>query len=220
MWYNGGMIKFIITAIALLGVAIPIIATDFWLLWLPIDHSEQYPSKMAALFMAVTAWVTLWVVLAVFRTIKQRDDQEKRDRRERLLNEIIEWAINVGTYMLSRNLPPFEKHYAKDGTYYGEYLDESTQDIVISEYTKFRMQSVYVAEISKAIPTIECLVKDAIKHLRQILRLLNKYNERCDDIYVKNGEEKAARNIARNEDRLYNRVVEIIQTIGNIGTLD
>ncbi len=150
----------------------------------------------------------------------QTKNLQKKERRERLLNEIIKWAINVGTYMLSRNLPPFEKHYTKDGTYFGEYLDESTQDIVISEYTKFRMQSVYVAEISKGIPKIECLVNNAIKHLRGILRLLNKYNERCNDIYEKSGELKAALNIARNEDRLYNSVVEIIQTIGNISALD
>ena len=157
-----------------------------------------------------------------FWTIRQNYKFREKDRKERLLTEIIAWTVDVGKYMLSRNLPLFEKHFTKDGTYFGEYLDDSTQDSVIAEYTKFRIQSVYVTEISKDFPEIRNLIADAIKHLRRELRLLNRYTEKrnYDRICEKSGEEKAGCNIARNEDRLYNSVVEIIQTIGTIKSLN
>jgi len=92
--------------IAVLFVVIVIIATDFWLLWLPLEHSSEYPQKVAALFMALTAFVTLLVVYATFNATKQSNlreetrrkdeiEKEKRDRDERLLNEIIEWATDI-----------------------------------------------------------------------------------------------------------------------------
>ncbi|MDP2730677.1 MAG: hypothetical protein Q8O55_09350 [Dehalococcoidales bacterium] len=95
--------------IIILSVIIVIIGSDFYLLWLPLEHSPEYPAKVAALFMAVTALVTLFLALATFNATEQsnlreqehrRDeiDRENRDRKERLLNEIIEWAIDVPTY--------------------------------------------------------------------------------------------------------------------------
>ena len=112
MWYNGGMKhieKILIGIISVLFVLIVIIATDFWLLWIPLDHSSEYPQKVAALFMALTALVTLLVVYATFNATKQsnlreetrRNDEirkENRDRKERLLNDIIDWATDVRKY--------------------------------------------------------------------------------------------------------------------------
>lgn len=85
----------ILVIIVILAIAIVIIGSDFLLLWLPLEHTDQYPSKVAALFMALTALATLGVAFAAFRTIEHRNDQEKRDRKERLLKEIIEWVSDV-----------------------------------------------------------------------------------------------------------------------------
>ena len=88
-------------AIGLLLIGIVIIATDFWLLWLPLAHSPEYPAKVAALFMSVTALVTLLLALTSVKAAEQSNlrenarrtteiEKEKRDREERLLNEIID----------------------------------------------------------------------------------------------------------------------------------
>ncbi len=102
----GSMKKLIKIAIGILLVGIIVIATDFYLLWLPLEHSPEYPAKVAALFMAVTALVTLLLALTTVKATEQsnlreknrRTDEikkEKRDRKERLLNEIIEWAEDI-----------------------------------------------------------------------------------------------------------------------------
>lgn len=185
-----------------------------------LEISAEFPNKVIALFTACAAGATLFLAWATVVIIKNNIERYNKEKQEKLLEEILKWSINVGTYMLSRNLPPFEKHFNKDGTYFGVYLDESIEDTVIAEYTKFRMQSVHVTEISKGIPRIRYLVNDAVKHLRGEIRLLNKYKERYNAICQKSGELKAAFNIARNEDRLYDSIVEIIKTIGNIISLD
>jgi hypothetical protein len=108
-----GMRKFTIGMIIILFVTIGIIGTDFYLLWLPLEHSQEYPAKVAALFMAVTALVTLFLALATFNATEQsnlrererREDEiakEGRERKERLLNEIIDWALEVARSAISR----------------------------------------------------------------------------------------------------------------------
>jgi hypothetical protein len=176
------------------------------------------------ILLAISAGATLVLAIAAFLAIWQNRNLQRKERRQRLLNEIIEWAINMGKYMLSRNLPPFEKTLIKQCNRNpgkaDEYFDEAVEDIVIAEYSRFRMQSVYILEISKGMPDTERLVNDTIEHLRKKLRLLNKYDEHDNDIYAKHGERKASFNIVRNEDRLYNSVVEIIKRLGGVSSLD
>jgi len=115
--------KIVIGMIAVLSVLIVIIATDFWLLWLPLAHSSEYPQKVAALFMALTALVTLLVVYATFNATKQSNlreltrrkdeiEKENRDRKERLLNEIIEWAVDVAKCGSTVNIPPSQPFFS------------------------------------------------------------------------------------------------------------
>lgn len=160
------------------------------------------------------ATVTLMLAGAAFLAIKDNRDTRKKEKQERLLKEILHWATDIGRYMLDRYLPPFENHCTKEG-----YLDEALDDDVIKKYTDFRMFSVYIIEISKGMK-IWGLVNDAVDHLRAKLRLLHTYNRQYNKICNNSAELKVARNIARNEDRLYNSVVEIIQYIGNINSLD
>lgn len=175
------------------------------------------PVAIATLILAI---ITSVLALAAFLAIRQTRNIQENEKREKLLNEIIEWAEDVGAYILNRNIPPFEEHFIKSGTYFGEYLDESIQEAVIAEYTKFRVRSVYIANITKVVPGIQNLVESAIKYLRGIIRLLNKYNENYNAICDKDGEQKAARNIARTEDCLYGSMVKITETIGDIKSLD
>ncbi len=101
-----GMKKITIGMIITLLVIIGIIGSDFYLLWLPLAHTPEYPAKVAALFMAITAVVTLFLALATFNATEQSNlreqqhrkdeiEKEKRDGEERVLNEILEWARRV-----------------------------------------------------------------------------------------------------------------------------
>ena len=44
---------------------------------------------------ALTPWATLLLALAAFWAIRQNYSLHKRERKERLLNEIIEWALDI-----------------------------------------------------------------------------------------------------------------------------
>jgi len=113
--------KIVIWMVAVLFVVIVIIATDFWLLWLPLEHSSEYPQKIAALFMALTAFVTLLVVYATFNATKQSNLREEtrrkdeirkgnRDREERLLNEIIKWAFDISKCGIDAGIDFFRRY--------------------------------------------------------------------------------------------------------------
>ena len=81
--------KISIAALMVLFIIICILGTDFYFLWLPLEHSPEYPAKVAALFMAVTALVTLFLAFATFSSIEQSNLREKarREEDERIRNE-------------------------------------------------------------------------------------------------------------------------------------
>ena len=49
---------------------------------------------------ALTPWATLLLAIAAFLAIRQTRNIQKAEKRERLLNEIIEWAIDVAKPIL------------------------------------------------------------------------------------------------------------------------
>ncbi len=58
-------------------------------------------------WVGISALTTMLLAIAAFWTIWDRREQEKRDRKERLLNEIIEWAINcrpISTFIKYANI--------------------------------------------------------------------------------------------------------------------
>jgi len=184
--------------------------------WFPfLEISAEFPAKVIAFSTGFYALATLFFVLTAIINMQKAEKQKE----VMLLRESLDWATKLGAYMVSRTLPPFEENFSTEWMYQGEYLDQSIQQNVIAEYINFRIQSVYIAEISKVNRRVESIVNDAIEHLRRQIRLLNKYNEQYNTITSMNGEAKASLNIARNEDRLYGSIVKIIETIGNITTL-
>jgi len=72
-----------------------------------LDISEAFPTKAIALFTGLATFGTLLLALATILTIKNNNEREairrkdelskeSRNREEKWLNEIIEWAIDVG----------------------------------------------------------------------------------------------------------------------------
>ena len=74
----------------------------------------SFGSNVVPVAMMVTAWTTLFLAYAAFRTIENSNEQEKRrreedllketwERKERLLNEIIEWTVELSSEELKLN---------------------------------------------------------------------------------------------------------------------
>ena len=94
----------------MLGICLPILGTDLYWMWIPfLAHTQEYPIKLSALFMAVSAFITLLLALTAVRTIEESNAREQRvieennAREQRVidrsaLNEIIQWAIDITVY--------------------------------------------------------------------------------------------------------------------------
>ena len=91
--------KIIISLSILLGIGLVILATDLNWMWIPfLTHTQEYPIKLSALFMAVSAFITLLLALTAVRTIEESNAREQRVIDRSALNEIIQWAIDITVY--------------------------------------------------------------------------------------------------------------------------
>jgi len=54
--------------------------------------------------------VTLFVVFVAFQTIKQRDDQEIRDRKQLVLETIVNWAIEIRSAPMRKEFVHTDSH--------------------------------------------------------------------------------------------------------------
>ena len=89
MWYNGGMkIKWLV-GILRYGLGLLIALLIFWGFYGFIKDDN---------WLAVSALATLILAVAAFISVRQVNVNQKRERRERLLNEIIDWATDVRKY--------------------------------------------------------------------------------------------------------------------------
>jgi len=156
----------------------------------------------------------------------------KREHRDKILNDISKWATDLGAYLHSRNLEPFEKELLRKGKLdkakLEEYYDSSIEEQVIAKIGEFRMKSVQIEVISEKINDRSLKeeflphVKTATMYLKKKRHLLSICHEKDlisgnrSNISKGYGEykEKVSILISRNEDKLYSALVEIIRSIG------
>jgi len=72
-----------------------------------LEISDVFPTKAIALFTGLATFGTLILALATVLTIKTNNEREKRNRKERILNEIIKWVLNVKVSMLQGDAQAF-----------------------------------------------------------------------------------------------------------------
>jgi len=185
--------KIVIGMIAVLFVVIVIIATDFWLLWLPLEHSSEYPQKIAALFMAVTAFVTLLVVYTTFNATKQSNlreetrskdeiEKENRARKERLLNEIIEWATNIVEIPAQMNFVVWQEIINMREPKRSVYIENMTRQNVMELRRRYtiltgrRMRIKILSAVFKKYK-LDIIANCVIDSLNDVISVLDKRSE-------------------------------------------
>ena len=170
---------FSIIALGVLGIVIIIVGSDFYLLWLPLAHSTEYPTKAAALFMAVTAWVTLFLVLTAIRTLNASNVREIRERQDNLRKEVLKWAIEINNFALANRTEAISGFTA---TKFGEFINNHIYNWLFEEIEPARSRSVYAEEVAlKLTPDIREAATSLKESLRTQIDLLHKLRKREDD---------------------------------------
>lgn len=222
------MKKLIKIAIGILLVGIIIIATDFSLLWLPLEHSPEYPAKVAALFMAVAALVTLVLALTSVKAIEQSNlrenarrtaeiEKETRDRKERLLDEIIEWAIDASKCDVALDPTAI---VGTIGTEKARLFVEALTSKERTSITKTWGKSLY---ISKIVPTTWQDLQKAVEELIKDLGMLVDLLDECSDAVASNLIDafgSVSEKVREHKLKLYKSVEKVIEEATKIKTKD
>ncbi len=158
---------------------------------------------------AIVAFGTLTLALVTGLHIVNSNEQEKHRRKERLLNEIIEWAIEVAKCGIERHTPELEVE---------DVGDDEAFSFVSSQYNKLdilqllRARSEYTKEIAQKIcPTLREAVNEVTNNLRNQLRILFGFKIDPNPIGI-------IREVIKNNEQLYTSAVKVIQEAAKIKT--
>jgi hypothetical protein len=188
-----------------------------------LSYFEQLPTQwlvtinLASIFIllaGVIASLTLGVK-AVRRTRKMQFAEYKR----RVFDETQKWACEVGTILLRHGGPISEDLIRSQMKTQAEgprsYLATRYRQME-SEFAPLRVRSVYIKEFVRNERALRQTVEALMENLKRESRLINSYMYNVQEIERKKGLGKATFNLANNERKLYDSVVDLTKIIGGV----
>ncbi|MBI4188188.1 MAG: hypothetical protein HY529_03165 [Chloroflexi bacterium] len=173
----------------------------------------------------ILAIATFLLAGAAFWSIWQNYKFRERDRKERLLNEIIEWAISIAESGIEPDTPDLSGD--KDAGKSWPYLDNQLEKLKTLQL--LRAKSVYMEGIASAISKeLQIALRGAIDALRNQLTSLWEHQGFLNDSKRKGlqGGERAifltnnARQVENNNEMLYKSAIELVEKATKIKTSD
>ncbi len=120
----------------------------------------------------VAALTTLLVAYAAFRTIRSNREKEERDKKERLLNEIVEWAIDIAKCGLEKEfkyISQFEKDDPRSDRFVSAFFAELARN-----FQAIEGKSQYIHTIAlKFEESLQKAVKELIETVEEHIDLLD-----------------------------------------------
>lgn len=162
---------------------------------------------------------TLTLAFMTWKSIHQTRSIHERERRERLLNEILDWARDVATCAFSIPAPMmFEDITAGLET---PTVEKMVQRARVTTYTNLRLRYQIAARKSKYIENIassfsgnlDDAVKKLSKQLNNVISALQKCSRDLDDI-------SKTENLKRAEDSLRKKADILVEEAVKIKTRD
>jgi hypothetical protein len=96
---------------------------------------------------AIVAFGTLVLALVTALSIINSNEQEKRDRKERLLNEIIEWGKFIASWSESKIAQGLTRDYPIDGNVISIICDRIGKQI--DDISAINGKNIYILKLSK-----------------------------------------------------------------------
>jgi len=191
----------IIICLVVVIIAIIYFITEFILV---LRDNPNWSQSYTAFGTLILAFATALLALFTWASIKNRTDKEKRDKKERLLNEIIYWAEDVAKYSLEKGI--FDETIPVSGLQAERVLPELLDSVI--GFRIVRARSVYTSniasefdqELKKSIDNLTEEIKSQIKLIMEYKRKLTP-NWPLDEVVAK---------IAGNNERIYSLATTVI----------
>lgn len=122
-------------------------------------------------WLAIGAGATFLLALAAFWAIWQNYSLHKKERKEHLLNEIIDWAIDVAKFLGGWKVASLVRMSGEEDKLFAHITDFETT------LNTLKIRSTYISKIAKVLGTIlHTAVKKAIDDLDEHIRLYDEWH--------------------------------------------
>jgi len=184
-----------------IGIGVPLFGLGLFIL---VTELPQY-----ALGLSILA--TLAMAFAALLNIKQSADRENRDRRERLLNAIIDWATNVAKSSLEKGV--FDESIPIEELPAERALPELLDSVVA--FRMARAESLHVSNVAAEIDSIlKKEIEKLVEGLKEQISFLMKYKrQQPTPIHPA---EPVVKEIAKNNEELYSLAATVIEKASEI----
>ncbi len=163
---------------------------------------------------AYVALGTSMLAVAAFWSIWQNHLLQKRKRRERLLNEIIEWAMDVAKCSLEKGI--FDESIPVSGLQAEQALRQLLDSVV--GFRIARASSVYTSSIASEIyPELKNSVDNLTEEIKAQIKLIMEYKRKLTPTWPAG---QIVAKIAGNNERTYNLATTLIEEATKIKTKD
>ena len=164
---------------------------------------------------------TISLAVAAFSSIRQTRKLQERERTDRLLNEIIEWALELSTCSLSIPAPMMFEDII--GGLEEAAVEKMVRRANLTTYTNLRLsyqiltrKSKYIENIASSLPgNLDYAVKRLRKQIDNVISTLKKCARDPD-----NKDRSEYKNLIRAEDLLHKKADILIKEATKIKTRD
>ncbi len=112
-----------------------------------LKGDPQLANAYVAVFTLILAFATALLALFTWANIKNAIDMERRSRKERLLNEIIEWATEIHSASLKTDLPKIdpslELYIEEKAEGNQEIIEGIKRNIVNKEHYRIEVETLF-----------------------------------------------------------------------------
>ena len=200
MWYNGGMIRFLKYGASVIAGGLYIRAIIF------LVNNDNW--------VGISALTTMLLALAAFWAIRQNYQFRRQEKKERLLNEIIEWATDVAKCSLAKGV--FDETVPISGLAAEQALPELLNSVV--DFRMARATSVSILNITSEInPDLKPSVDNLTEEIKKQIKLLMEYKRKLTPTW---SADQVVAKVAGNNERIYNLATMLIEEATKIKTRD